>query len=99
MIKYSTSLLYPQTVILYQTDDDIYEPQEVATTNLFNTFLDGETGDNPEIYPVYPHDAPGGYTGQLQCGIYKPANVISGSYGQAEADFLPHIYAVNATSS
>ena len=50
-MKYSTSLLYPQTVILYQTDDDIYEPQEVATTNLFNNFLDRETGDNPEINP------------------------------------------------
>jgi tripeptidyl-peptidase-1 len=30
-------------------------------------------------------------TGKLQCGIYKPTNVISASYGQAEAD-LPIAY-------
>jgi tripeptidyl-peptidase-1 len=30
-------------------------------------------------------------TGKLQCGIYKPTNVISASYGQAEAD-LPLNY-------
>lgn len=38
------SLIYPQTVTLYQTDDQIYEPEEVATTNLFNTFLDALDG-------------------------------------------------------
>ena len=98
-----TSLIYPQTVTLYQTDDDIYEPQEVATINVFNTFLDaldgsyctytsnGETGDDPTYDAVYPHDVPGGYTGQLECGIYTPTNVISASYGQAEAD-LPAPY-------
>ncbi|KUJ11542.1 subtilisin-like protein [Mollisia scopiformis] len=102
-IEMSTSLIYPQTVVLYQTDDDIYEPQEVATTNLFNTFLDaldgsyctytadGETGDDPAIDPLYPDPAPGGYKGTLECGIYKPTNVISASYGQAEAD-LPSPY-------
>ncbi|KAL2072472.1 hypothetical protein VTL71DRAFT_11815 [Oculimacula yallundae] len=102
-IEMATSLIYPQTVTLYQTDDDIYEPQEVATTNLFNTFLDaldgsycsytsdGQTGDDPKIDPVYPHNVPGGYQGQRQCGVYKPAKVISASYGQAEAD-LPAPY-------
>lgn len=40
----SFALLYPQTVTLYQVDDQIYEPQEVATTNLFNTFLDALDG-------------------------------------------------------
>ncbi|KAH7369691.1 protease S8 tripeptidyl peptidase-like protein I [Rhexocercosporidium sp. MPI-PUGE-AT-0058] len=102
-IEMATSLIYPQTVTLYQTDDDIYEPQEVATTNLFNTFLDaldgsycsyssdGQTGDDPKIDPVYPHKVPGGYQGQRQCGVYKPAKVISASYGQAEAD-LPAPY-------
>lgn len=88
---------------MYQTDDDIYEPQEVATTNLFNTFLDaldgsycsysayGETGDDPAIDPKYPDRAAGGYKGQRQCGVYKPTNVISASYGQSEAD-LPAAY-------
>ncbi|KAF8856879.1 putative protease S8 tripeptidyl peptidase I [Acephala macrosclerotiorum] len=102
-IEMATSLIYPQTVTLYQTDDDVYEPQEVATTNLFNTFLDaldgsycnytsdGETGDDPSIDPVYPHKVPGGYNGTRQCGVYKPTQVISASYGQAEAD-LPAPY-------
>ncbi|KAJ5232473.1 Aorsin [Penicillium chermesinum] len=65
-IDMAYSLIYPQTVTLYQVDDQIYEPKEIATTNLFNTFLDaldgsyctysayGETGDDPNIDPVYP---------------------------------------------
>lgn len=40
----STALIYPQTVTLYQVDDQLYEPEEVATTNLFNTFLDALDG-------------------------------------------------------
>lgn len=76
---------------LYQVDDQLYEPEEVATTNLFNTFLDaldgvwfplslmltkltfsqsyctysayGETGNNPDIDPVYPDNREGGYKG------------------------------------
>lgn len=51
----------------------------------------GETGDDPSIDAVYPDPAAGGYKGKLQCGIYKPTNVISASYGQAEAD-LPVNY-------
>ncbi|PYH95640.1 subtilisin-like protein [Aspergillus ellipticus CBS 707.79] len=97
-IDMAFSLLYPQQVTLYQVDDQLYEPVEVDTTNLFNTFLDAldgsyctysaynETGDDPSIDPVYPDNRPGGYKGQLQCGVYKPTNVISASYGQAEAD-------------
>ncbi|KAJ5542482.1 Peptidase S8/S53 subtilisin/kexin/sedolisin [Penicillium sp. DV-2018c] len=102
-IDMAYSLIYPQEVTLYQVDDQIYEPIEVNTTNLFNTFLDaldgsyctyaayGEKGNNPDIDPVYPNPHPGGYKGKLQCGIYKPTNVISASYGQAEAD-LPAAY-------
>lgn len=41
---FSFSLIYPQTVTLYQVDDQLYEPTEVATTNLFNTFLDALDG-------------------------------------------------------
>ena len=39
----------------------------------------------------YPDPNPGGYKGQLQCGVYKPTNVISISYGAEEA-FLPDYY-------
>ncbi|KAJ5143670.1 Peptidase S8/S53 subtilisin/kexin/sedolisin [Penicillium bovifimosum] len=102
-IDMAYALIYPQEVTLYQVDDQVYEPVEVATTNLFNTFLDaldgsyctysayGETGNNPDIDPVYPNPDPAGYKGKLQCGVYKPTNVISASYGQAEAD-LPAAY-------
>lgn len=48
-IDMAFSLLYPQTVTLYQVDDQIYEPKEVATTNLFNTFLDALDGVSPPI--------------------------------------------------
>ncbi|CZS98426.1 related to serine protease [Rhynchosporium agropyri] len=100
-IQIATSLVYPQTVTLYQVDDDIYGPGQVAV--LFNTFLDaldgsycsyssdGHTGDDPNIDPVYPHNVTGGFQGQRQCGVYKPTKVISISYGQAEAD-LPAPY-------
>ncbi|RFU29342.1 hypothetical protein B7463_g7016, partial [Scytalidium lignicola] len=98
------SLIYPQTVTLYQVDDQIYSPAEVALVNTFNTFLDaldgsycsytafGETGNDPNVDPIYPDPAAGGYKGKLQCGVYKPTNVISASYGEAEAD-LPVNYA------
>lgn len=72
----------------------------------YNTFYDaldgsyctysafGETGDctAPEcLDPAYPDPNPGGYTGQLQCGVYQPTNVISISYGGGETD-VPDYY-------
>lgn len=92
-------LIYPQGLVLFQEDDEYYE--STGNFNGFwNTFLDaidgsyctysayGETGDctAPEcLDPVYPDPNPGGYKGQLQCGVYKPTNVISISYGGSEA--------------
>jgi tripeptidyl-peptidase-1 len=64
-------------------------------TNQFQSYCTysafGETGDDPVNDPVYPDTAPNGYTGQLQCGVYKPTNVISVSYGGQEDD-LPAYY-------
>ncbi|CAK7270744.1 hypothetical protein SEPCBS119000_004243 [Sporothrix epigloea] len=54
----------------------------------------GETGNcvMPDcLDPSYPDDAPGGYKGKLQCGVYKPTNVISISYGGDEMG-LPKNY-------
>ncbi|KAI3400610.1 hypothetical protein diail_2322 [Diaporthe ilicicola] len=54
----------------------------------------GETGNCvlPEcLDPTYPDPSPGGYKGQLQCGVYEPTNVISISYGGGEAD-VPSYY-------
>lgn len=98
-------LIWPQNTVLYQTDDEYYE-YSFNFTGFWNTFLDaidgsycnfaafGEKGncDKPEcLDPAYPDHNPGGYTGKLQCGVYKPTNVVSISYGGGEAD-LPDYY-------
>ena len=94
-------LIYPQNIVLFQTDDPVYEANYTFKGQL-NNFLDaidgsyctysafGETGNSP-LDPPYPDPAPGGYKGKLQCGVYKPTNVISISYGGQEAD-LPVSY-------
>lgn len=93
------ALIYPQSVIVYQVDDKIYAPKEIARDNTFNTFLDaldgsycnypayGITGDSPGIDPKYPDPKAGGYKGHRQCGVYTPTRVISISYGESEQDF------------
>ncbi|GAB7355963.1 hypothetical protein MBLNU459_g6595t1 [Dothideomycetes sp. NU459] len=97
-------IIYPQTTTLYQVDDIFYSnsPNNTAT-GIFNTFFDaldgsyctysafGETGNDPTLDPVYPDPNAGGYKGKLQCGVYKPTNVISISYGEQEQD-LPAYY-------
>ena len=50
----------------------------------------GETGNSP-LDPPYPDTQPGGYKGSLECGVFKPTNVISISYGGQEND-LPANY-------
>ena len=97
----SYPLIYPQGSVLYQTDDPVIEAN-YNYSGIFNNFLDaidgsyctysafGETGNSP-LDPPYPDPQPGGYKGQLQCGVYKPTNVISVSYGGQEAD-LPASY-------
>lgn len=73
----SFSLIYPQTVTLYQTDDKIYATEELNGTfeGFLNTFLDaldgsycnytayGITGDSPGLDPSYPDTNAGGYNG------------------------------------
>ncbi|KAH8879787.1 subtilisin-like protein [Thozetella sp. PMI_491] len=55
----------------------------------------GETGDCKDpacLDPSYPNpNEPGGYKGALQCGLYKPTNVISMSYAFGE-NYLPAYY-------
>jgi tripeptidyl-peptidase-1 len=56
--------------------------------------FDGETGDCTDpacLDPTYPDPHPGGYSGQLQCGVYEPTNVISISYAGPEWSF-PDFY-------
>ena len=73
-------IVYPQRAKMYQT-------QTQTLLGLFNQFLDaidgtycnysafGETGDDPEIDGNTPHE---------QCGVFKPAAVISSSYSYGE---------------
>ncbi|PYI00305.1 aorsin [Aspergillus sclerotiicarbonarius CBS 121057] len=96
-------IVYPQTITLYQTDDINYASGVIEADGSFNTFLDaldgsyctycayGECGDSPTLDPVYPDNYTDGYKGQLMCGVYKPTNVISVSYGGQEYD-LPAYY-------
>jgi tripeptidyl-peptidase-1 len=97
----SYPIIYPQKSVLFQTDDPVYEAN-YTYEGFLNNFLDaidgsycsysayGETGNSP-LDPSYPNPAAGGYKGNLQCGVYKPTNVISISYGGQEAD-LPASY-------
>lgn len=97
----SYPIIWPQNSILFQTDDMVYE-NNYTSQGFLNNFLDaidgsyctysayGETG-NSDLDLPYPDTTAGGYKGQLQCGVYKPTNVISISYGAAEAD-LPISY-------
>lgn len=96
-IQLAFPIVYPQSITIYQEDDAVYElnPNQTYTWG-FNHLLDavdgsycnysayGETGDDPNLDPIYPDPAPGGYKGQVQCGVYKPPNVISISYGGQE---------------
>jgi len=98
----SYPIIYPQNSVLFQTDDYFYASGLEGGGGFLNTFLDaidgsyctysafGETG-NADIDPVYPNPNPLGYQGKLQCGVYKPTNVVSISYGEQEDD-LPTNY-------
>lgn len=74
---------------------------DTRITGFFNNFFDAidgsyctfsaynETGNcvtKDCLDPSYPDPNPGGYQGQLQCGVYEPTNVISISYGGGELD-------------
>ncbi|KAL4898153.1 peptidase S8/S53 domain-containing protein [Aspergillus ambiguus] len=90
----SYPLIWPQNSVLFQTDDNVYQ-SNYTYEGFLNNFLyaiDGSYCGNPSpLDPSYPNPAEGGYKGQLQCGVYKPTNVISISYGGWEAS-LPISY-------
>lgn len=91
------SIVWPQSMILYQVDD-LYYATVGGGAGFLNTFLDaldgsychktdfGITGDSPGIDPTYPDPNPGGYKKPEMCGTYRPAHVISISYGESELD-------------
>lgn len=99
-------IVYPQTITIWSEDDLNYQGQaNVTYLGGFNTWLDamdgsyctysayGQTGDDTEyqLDPVYPDVLPGGYKGELQCGVFEPTTVMSISYAGPEAS-LPMAY-------
>jgi tripeptidyl-peptidase-1 len=90
----SYPIIWPQNSVLFQTDDMVYE-KNYTFNGFLNTFLDAIDGSYCDqispLDPSYPDPQAGGYKGKLQCGVYKPTNVISISYGGDEAD-LPIAY-------
>jgi hypothetical protein len=97
------SLIYPQSVTVYQVDDLPNSSGATNTSGFLNTFFDsvdgsycdytafGITGNSPGIDASYPDPLPGGYKGKLECGTYELTRVVSISYGEAEVD-LPKAY-------
>lgn len=55
--------------------------QSYCTFSAYN-----ETGNDPNLDQEYPDPLGGGWQGNLMCGVYKPTNVISLSYGGQESD-------------
>ncbi|KAH9843424.1 putative protease S8 tripeptidyl peptidase I [Teratosphaeria destructans] len=104
-VDLATSLIYPQSVTVYEVDDLPNSSGETNVTGFLNTFLDsvdgsycnytayGITGDSPGIDATYPDTSglPGAYTGPLECGTYSLTRVVSISYGEAEV-YLPKPY-------
>ena len=91
----SYPIIWPQNSVLFQTDDLFYALGLEGGGGFLNTFLDAIDGSYcsyiDPIDPVYPDPIIAGYQGKLQCGVYKPTNVISISYGEQEDD-LPTKY-------
>lgn len=92
-------IVYPQNITIYDVDDLNYQnwPNDTYTWG-FNSLLDaldgsycnysayGETGDLKGVDPTYPDPSFLGYKGTLQCGAFRPPNVMSISYGGQEAE-------------
>ncbi|KAK3678058.1 hypothetical protein LTR78_002153 [Recurvomyces mirabilis] len=100
------ALIYPQQIIVYQTDDiptTTGERNNGGYAGFLNDFIDaidgsycnytayGITGNSPGTDPSWPDPEQGGYKGQLMCGTYSLTRGLSASYGEPEID-LPKPY-------
>ncbi|KAF8817086.1 subtilisin-like protein [Phlegmacium glaucopus] len=82
-LEYGMGLTNPQPIILLQVGDLV----EGAGFDNWLDAVDGTFcgGDDPTQDGIYPDPLPGGFKGPESCGIIKPPNVVSISYGQDEA--------------
>lgn len=85
-LEYGMALVAPQPITLYQVGDLV---QGASFNNLLDaldaSYCTFEGGDDPNFDGIYPDPLPGGFKGD-SCGIVKPANVISTSYGSQEPE-------------
>ncbi|KIK97958.1 hypothetical protein PAXRUDRAFT_135153 [Paxillus rubicundulus Ve08.2h10] len=89
----SLDLEYAMNLVTSKQKVTLYQVGDLVAGASFNNFLDAldgtycsfEGGDDPNLDSIYPDTQSGGYNGK-DCGIVKPANVISTSYGYNEAD-------------
>ncbi|KAI0305653.1 subtilisin-like protein [Multifurca ochricompacta] len=85
-LEYAMALTNPTPVTLLQTGDLVqgagFDNWLDAVDKSFCTF---QGGDVPNQDGIYPDPAPGGFNESESCGIIKPPNVVSISYGQDES--------------
>ena len=89
-------LVYPQKVFLYQTDDAYYATHINGFGDTFLDALDASyctfEGGDSSIDPKYPSTLGAHpWNKPEQCGAYQSTNVISLSYGLAEATFSRYV--------
>ncbi|KAI0313931.1 peptidase S8/S53 domain-containing protein, partial [Amylostereum chailletii] len=89
-LEYGMALTNPQKITLLQTGD----LTEGASFNNWLDAVDGtfctfEGGDDPTQDGIYPDPLQGGFDKPESCGILKPPNVVSVSYGQDESTVTP----------
>ena len=88
-------IVYPQKLTIFQEDDFYWARYAELHTHfgLYNSFFDALDGSDCKLMaygvnntnpysPSYPDDRQYGYKGQIQCGAFKPTNVISISYAE-----------------
>ncbi|KAF8517278.1 subtilisin-like protein [Hysterangium stoloniferum] len=86
-LEYGMALVAPQEVTLLQAGDLV---EGASFGNLLDaldkSFCTFEGGDDPNDDGIYPDRLPGGFNQPESCGIIKPPNVISTSYGSQEPE-------------
>ncbi|KAG9312229.1 peptidase S8/S53 domain-containing protein [Chiua virens] len=93
-VESDLDLEYAMNLVTKAQNVTLYQVGDLVGGGSFNNFLDAldsfyctfEGGDDPTQDTIYPDKQPGGYSGPKACGTVKPANVISTSYSDDEAD-------------
>ncbi|KAJ7512566.1 peptidase S8/S53 domain-containing protein [Mycena galericulata] len=95
-VESNFDLAYAMNLVTGHQKVTLFQVGDIEIGGSFNNFLDAldgsyctfDGGDDPAFDSIYPDTLPGGYQGH-DCGTVKPANVISSSYADNEADLSP----------